>query len=369
MMPQDTRVSLPVDRRNQRTNMWCWAASGEMIMDFLGTNVTQCDQANRRFGFTECCNATVPSRCVKGGWPEFSKYGYRSSRTSGTALTWDQIVHQISVRRVPIAFSWKWNGGGGHMMVAYGYAIVDGKRYVLIHDPWPPNVGASKSIPYDEYVAGTNYTHWDDFYDIERSVPFGGETLSDTGVGMSDGSPGSSDVVSRATPAAQQQLTTARSLLFGAAPGGPDDLSLGQALAISVIGLNELQDVQEVADVNLLERDPSRVVFAVSDGAGAPQGEMSLEQTESGWGSATVGSPDLIRRVQEVSAPESEPQQQAVIWVPALNVQFLRVEHGGHTMYVSLVEDESFPKGSMVSTEDLFARLVEAARHHNHLPR
>ena len=42
--------SQPVTLRPQETNMWCWAASGQMVMDFLGNNVSQCVQANNRFG-------------------------------------------------------------------------------------------------------------------------------------------------------------------------------------------------------------------------------------------------------------------------------------------------------------------------------
>src|SRR5215208_2563397 len=65
-----------VTLRPQETSMWCWAASGEMAMDFLGTDVSQCDQANKRFG----------------------------------------------------------RGGGGHMMIVRGYVMIDGVNYVYIND-------------------------------------------------------------------------------------------------------------------------------------------------------------------------------------------------------------------------------------------
>src|SRR5262245_48940815 len=118
--------SQPVTLRAQETNMWCWAASGEMCMDFLGTNVIQCDQANKQFGRTDCCNNPVPNACINGGWPEFDKYNFTFARTTNTALSWDQLRKQIYCKKKPVAFSWHWIGDGGHMMVVYGYAEIGG---------------------------------------------------------------------------------------------------------------------------------------------------------------------------------------------------------------------------------------------------
>lgn len=156
----------PVPLRAQETSMWCWAASGEMCMDFLGTDVSQCDEANKRFGRTDCC--TNPGGCVIGGWPEFDKYNFTFSRTSNTALTWDQLKEQIYCKHKPVAYSWHWSGGGGHMMVARGYVTLNGVDHVYINDPWAPNVGDQRIITYAAYVSGSGYTHWDDFYDITK---------------------------------------------------------------------------------------------------------------------------------------------------------------------------------------------------------
>ena len=161
--------SQPVALRPQETSMWCWAASGEMIMEFLGTPVTQCDEANKRFGVTNCCNSPTPNSCVQGGWPEFNKYGFTFVRTSDTALSWTALKKQIYCKKKPFAFSWHWNGGGGHMMVVTGYVTVNGVNYVAINDPWAPGVGAQYLKTYDEYVSGSGYTHWDDFYDITKT--------------------------------------------------------------------------------------------------------------------------------------------------------------------------------------------------------
>jgi hypothetical protein len=157
-----------VSLRAQETSMWCWAASGEMCMDFLGTDVTQCDQANKRFNRTDCC--TNPGNCVTGGWPEFQKYNFTFQRTSNTALTFAQLKEQIFCKKKPVAFSWHWPGGGGHMMVVYGYSDAGGQQWVYYRDPWPPNTGnGTAAIPYAQWVTDPGrHTHWDDFYDITK---------------------------------------------------------------------------------------------------------------------------------------------------------------------------------------------------------
>ncbi|HEY6901208.1 MAG TPA: papain-like cysteine protease family protein, partial [Puia sp.] len=85
--PNPTIGSQPVTLYPQKTSMWCWAASGEMCMNFLGANIQQCDEANKRFGRTDCCNAPVPTACVNGGWPEFDKYGFKADVTSDAPLS------------------------------------------------------------------------------------------------------------------------------------------------------------------------------------------------------------------------------------------------------------------------------------------
>ncbi len=169
--PNASISSLSVPLYPQQTNMWCWAASGQMCMSFLGATVdiSQCTQANNRFTLSNCCNTPTPGPCVNGGWPEFTKYGFTSSLTNNTALTWAQVKSQIDCSKKPVAFSWHWTGGGGHMMVLTGYAVINGQNWVFINDPWPPNQGGQYSITYDDFVAGSDHTHWNDYYDIRKN--------------------------------------------------------------------------------------------------------------------------------------------------------------------------------------------------------
>ena len=90
------------------------AASGEMIIRYLGHPVPQCQQASRRFGRSDCCNNPTPGACAEGGWPQFDHWGFNFRSVRG-ALTFDQLQHEINANR-PIAFSWLWiDGDSGHM--------------------------------------------------------------------------------------------------------------------------------------------------------------------------------------------------------------------------------------------------------------
>jgi hypothetical protein len=168
--PDANLGSVNLTSTDQHQSNWCWAASGEMTMNFLGANpsVVQCDEANKRFGRTDCCNNPTPSACNNGGWPEFDKYGFTADHTSDAALSWDDVKKQIYCRHKAFCNTWHWSGGGGHMMVISGYMVLDGVQYVYLRDPLPVGVGSSRWITYARYVSGPGYTHWDDYYNITK---------------------------------------------------------------------------------------------------------------------------------------------------------------------------------------------------------
>jgi Papain-like cysteine protease AvrRpt2 len=166
--------SLAVTLRPQETSMWCWAASGQMVMEFQGTNVAQCTQANNRFGVTNCgCSqcSTAGSSCVTGGWPEFDKYGFTFQTTSDAPLAWATLRGEVSSAPScgtrAFAFSWHWPGGGGHMMVVNGYSSSGGVNWVDVLDPWAPCTGDDTVMSYDFYnTAPGDHTHWNDYYQV-----------------------------------------------------------------------------------------------------------------------------------------------------------------------------------------------------------
>ena len=155
-------------------------------MGYFGKPEHQCVQANVRYGDEEevdCCakgalsSSDTEDVCVRGGWPQFDKFGFESQNTKYECevkdecpLSWDRLRAEIDAGR-PVAFSWHYDGGGGHMMVASGYVFQppDG-RYVVVDNPWPPGSGDSELITYERYVTGP-YKHWRDYYGIQPVQP------------------------------------------------------------------------------------------------------------------------------------------------------------------------------------------------------
>jgi Papain-like cysteine protease AvrRpt2 len=169
-IPPATKI-LDTPLKAQETNQWCWAASGQMIMAFHNQDVTQCLQANNFLGRQDCCGSVKPEGCIRGGWPEFNKYNFDFDR-SNTHLEWNQLREQIACKSSPVAFSWRWIRGGGHMMVVRGYTTSpNGAKTLYINNPWPPfpnGTGEQRMISYKEYIKGSDHEHWDDFYNIRH---------------------------------------------------------------------------------------------------------------------------------------------------------------------------------------------------------
>ncbi len=162
------KVILDVPLIKQQTKMWCWATSVQMILTYIGKPISQCEQANIQLKKTDCCADSIPKPCVKGGWPQFYRYGFTSDSVDA-ALSWEQLKAQIDSHQ-PVVFSWRWTLGGGHMMVATGYAE---PNWVYVNNPWPPQGEASlpegdyQIISYEEFVSSQNHSHWRDYYNIQ----------------------------------------------------------------------------------------------------------------------------------------------------------------------------------------------------------
>lgn len=163
-------ISLPIELSAQEHDNWCWAASGNMVMKNLGQDVQQCTQVSDELNGAPCCPSDqAGNSCDTGGWPEFEKHHISFLRTTDAALTLEDLRKQLGCRKQPVAFTWKWVGGGGHMMVAIGYSTTDLGTLIEINDPWQPHIGSHRTISYDEYVsAANNHDHWDDFYNFAK---------------------------------------------------------------------------------------------------------------------------------------------------------------------------------------------------------
>jgi len=105
---------------------------------------------------------------LDGSAPNASTGRITFSTTSGVPLSWSQVQDQLGNKKKPFAFSWHWNGGGGHMMAAIGYKTLNGTNYVEVNNPWPPNQGDVYFHTYDDYVSGSDHTHWNDYYNVVK---------------------------------------------------------------------------------------------------------------------------------------------------------------------------------------------------------
>jgi hypothetical protein len=188
-----------------RANNWCWAASGQMIMELLGEEpkkACQCRQAERVLGVTGCCVTPgsclpaeeLPARCDRPRWPAFverpSRYGFSYATTCDSLpgrqddegcdekpLGWRDLTAEICAGR-PVVASLRYRGSAtGHTVVVKGFSTRPYAR-VLVVDPMrlcPAGRDCEGELDegfwmsYDEYAAGWDgRVHWVDFYGIKR---------------------------------------------------------------------------------------------------------------------------------------------------------------------------------------------------------
>lgn len=209
LLPEPSTVKysvLDVPVYAQETRKWCWAAGGEMIMSYYGKPVPQHVQANNRFNRRDCGLAERPRACIKGGRPEFEKYGFQPPQSRYGPLSWQELTNQIDELK-PVGFSWEWKtcksrrSFGTHYMVVRGYIIyrpprifsesraahraLPVSRLVVVNDPLPQASGKTKGgsvlvMTYDDYIGFCpRYTHAYTHFDIAGSArPPGRKYLS-----------------------------------------------------------------------------------------------------------------------------------------------------------------------------------------------
>jgi len=202
---QERVLSLRFSPQAGRANNWCWAASGQMIMELLGEEpdeTCQCRQAEQVLGVTGCCVAPgscflveeLPAACDRPGWPAFverpDRYAFDYSTTcddlpgrqddeacQGQPLGWAELTAELCVGRPVIASLRARGGGTGHTVVVKGFSSWPVPR-VLVLDPrrlcphdrhCEGELDESFWLSYDEYAAGWDgLAHWVDFFAIRK---------------------------------------------------------------------------------------------------------------------------------------------------------------------------------------------------------
>jgi hypothetical protein len=189
----------------QASRQWCWAASGEMTMEWLGdepSRACQCRQAELVLGVKGCCvtpssctpAADAPVGCDAPRWPAFVErpdsypYEYRTTcdglprrqddeRCDAKPLDWLSLTAELCAGRPVIASLHARGSTRGHTLVVKGFSTHGGRR-VLIDDPWQlcpaerdceGELDEGFWLSYEEYAAGWDgLQHWVDFYGIRR---------------------------------------------------------------------------------------------------------------------------------------------------------------------------------------------------------
>ncbi|MCB0649676.1 MAG: C39 family peptidase [Saprospiraceae bacterium] len=155
----------------QETNLWCWAACTQMVMEYYYTFVPQCEIVNKTKKRGDCCTDSEAKqdglKCRQTGWFRYDNYGFDyDSTTFGTAVSWIKLKEEIDANR-PVSFAWSWSSGGGHLMVATGYLESGDNKLVYVTDPWPAGKGDHRWVTYKQFVSQPkNHTHQSDLYNL-----------------------------------------------------------------------------------------------------------------------------------------------------------------------------------------------------------
>jgi hypothetical protein len=202
---QERILSLRFSPPAGRANNWCWAASGQMIMELLGREpqtVCQCRQAEQVLGVKGCCVTPssclpadeLPARCDRPRWPAFVErpdaYGFDYKTTcdalaqrqddeacADKPLGWTELTAEICAGRPVIASLRPRGSATGHTVVVKGFSTRPQRR-VLVLDPsrlcpsgrdCEGELDEGFWLSYEEYAAGWDgRVHWVDFYGIRR---------------------------------------------------------------------------------------------------------------------------------------------------------------------------------------------------------
>ncbi len=138
---------LYVDQVTQEHSQWCWAASSVDVLSWYGVNESQCAAVNWAYGINYACGNTTfdwnsPANSPNGLYGQSGSVqnvlGANGVPNQGyaSALSWSAIVNDINANR-PFVIRFGWYGGGGHILVGYGWDVYGGTEYVGYMNPWP----------------------------------------------------------------------------------------------------------------------------------------------------------------------------------------------------------------------------------------
>jgi hypothetical protein len=137
---QKTISGLPNTQQTQ--SEWCAITCAQNLLEFWGSTIQQCEEANYDFGRSDCCNYgawTLPAQdgtCnpTTGSFTgkPLAHFGGHYTSYPDNTFSFSQFETEINNNR-PVSIGWTWNGGGGHAMNVAGYDTSTNSLYV--YDP------------------------------------------------------------------------------------------------------------------------------------------------------------------------------------------------------------------------------------------
>lgn len=357
----------------QETHKWCWAAGGQMITSFYGSPVPQPIHVNNRFNRCDCGTQPRHPRCIRGGWPEYEKYGFQLPNTRYKTLSWDELKDQMD-KNQPVGFSWEWRSSrdhrsyGSHYMVARGYIVIDNLRLVVVNDPWPvatPGFAGGSIIlmTYGDYIEFCpryvhHYSHYNivkkenpqspppicndicnDIYngiceDIHEDIPDG---MRPAGGALEEENPGS------LRRAALQGLSLLKRLpqpLLNAL-GFPstsllEENPLGEPLSAYIDGSRKLRDVTPQTPANAVE------VHYPLESEGEPFSSITIRKRAGKWCFALCGDRRILlaaRARRETPLPRGVAPSYFMVDIPVFDLSFLAYFHEHELYFIPTHED------------------------------
>jgi len=151
-------ASVGVNLISQHRDWWCWAATTEMISEYYGHKVEQCESANFVHGTPPDCCTGCSGNCpcwgddwgatindIKNNWTHWNFiYNYISSELPWEDDNNDDVKDTVSptqfCKKSPIQAIWWYypiGTNGGHVVTIYGYAEIGNNKYISYFDPLP----------------------------------------------------------------------------------------------------------------------------------------------------------------------------------------------------------------------------------------
>lgn len=379
----------------QKTNVWCWAASGEMTMQYFGVTIQQCAEATFQFGQAHgvnCC-PTPGAVCVSGGQVVINHYGFTYQQLVGNqALTPAQIENQIAMRHGPWIFNpYCANSGNcgswGHVLTGVGYfaplqglpttASFPNLFFLIVNDPWPPNTGSFYLEFYPSYKAGcwwgngscNGYAEGWDIYDIVPPKPqpakfkfpqLAAQRMPEEEVrALLAGDPNPEKVAELSWRLVRPALTeeAAANLGFESATAA-EKARIARPVEQFDISLARLRAWKPQSNVEpLLEHTPSLLVPVEADGR--MRASIRLRQEEKRWHLSAIGSPQFTAAWEKARAAGGE----FIVFVQGLEVAFAGKRAGGKLTLISLFNDPELrqKEGEEMPADRALAPLAKAA--------